>query len=343
MIIPAPIDTKNIVTQDDKVACAIKDLLVSKGTEYGLARAAALTMRFLNFVNRKLYWSDLCIHPEDSEQGLHVNLGELIDCGLSISDIKASIPRCSYAQLRHVFRFNPDDLRKNYALFNLSHLVQYFNVGYADLAIDYYLGVYDYFVALNLSLANIARFEITVDVALNWREHFTEAFDARGKPHPQAGNGMNWRVSRAMQPLDRKMLKDRFKARNSLKRQSLLDSPNDWVALLNLTLEHLIEMEVTLEDLNQWWLDPFNLTLDELLNVFPDADEQGYYYKQPLQVKREPAPQHKHSKKKAHKKHAKHYHSSSDPEEEEEEEDDNHEDEPDSDWRDKVPSVWDRF
>lgn len=339
MFVPPPLDLKKSITAEDKVAVAIKDLLLAK-EDYGIKRSATLIFRFAKFFNRGVYWADVCIDETDAEKGLWLNLGELLDCGLGITDLIQSVPKLSYQQLRVTFGFNPADLCKSFKLFNLSHLVQHFQISYEDLAVDYCVGVYDYFVELNLALSNLSRFDLSVETAMNWSEKFDEAYSKRNKPTPDSSSGMDSRMSKAMRCLDRGMLAERFKRRQSLRRQDALDDPQHWSAFLGMKLEHLYEMQVTPADIKTWWMDPFNFTMDDIINLFGGGtDKIERYYRN--QHERESSssshssstrsPHHPRSSQRSPRSHSTSPNGSTRHRGNSE------------DWRDDVPTVWDNF
>jgi hypothetical protein len=260
-----------------KAVASLIDILISK---YDMVRMGKMQLRRIDPRGVKLTWGDLYTNSNDSNSRLLINLGDLLSCGFSLTDVVASMGsgQCSYDQLKALLDFNPADLAISQERFHLAHLVQYFKINWEHLLVDFSVGVSDYFDDLNLDLTNIASIGISMETAMDWPKYYDEAYRKRGQIAPIHKSGQSGRVVKARQALTRDNLVNRFEKRSNghYKREK----PEDWKIYISLTLDHLKAMRVTYRDVEKWWLLPHRLSLDQFLALFdPVAQDVADYFR----------------------------------------------------------------
>lgn len=257
-------DTTVIVHQGrSDVAKAVLRLGLEKNI-YGFIQSAKISARaFTPLLQTILTWGDIrCERPSTK---CAFTLGELIQCGVGLVDLRVAHLASSYEDLKRDFSFNPVDLTLSYSLFNLGHLNQFFKVNYTHLIIDFQMGIEDYLIDLKLTLADIATAGISAETAMTWREQVQRACIEFNRTDPTTRSGMDKRTAIMLRPMDANMFMKRVKL--------CRDSPENWHVFMGMTGAHLIKLGITRAQLMQLWASDYG-TIELILDAFNCTGEE---------------------------------------------------------------------
>lgn len=259
-IFPSSIAESTVIISKERshVAKAVLNALVETG-KLPLSRSASFVMRAnFPFNSTELTWGDLKEDAPSTKSRL--GLYALLKAGVGFIDLKKARLVQTFEDLRRDFGFNPVDLTVNYELFNMSMLHSFFGVTYATLAVEFSVGLIDYLLRLNLSMADIASAGIDIETMLNWSDRIRDAFNDNHMPNPLNSRSMSHKELRLFTGLTADMFVERVKKRG--------DAPTDWSVFMGMRGEHLLRLGLTRAQIASMWKEDYGSVAQILTEVF---------------------------------------------------------------------------
>lgn len=215
----------------------------------------SLSIRLLPLRDYELRWEDLRM---DDTWRSRVNLRHLLKCGVNITDLWACGLARTYEALKDTFGFRPPDLTVNYRLLNMGRMRELYNVTYEKLALDFSVGIHDYLLDLDLSLADINNAGIDMDMMLEWEATIVAVFTRNNHPDPRQRRVNSATTQRFFASLTLQLFMERVRQH----RDALLD----WTTFLGLRAHHLIRLGMTRTHLLELWGRNYNGDIDAILS-----------------------------------------------------------------------------